>query len=228
MHCVTLYYLFTDRFFDPPIVWKLRRFFQLGFEARLTQDLTVLNDFVFKIVRDRKANKEQFENSNDLLSLFINDAAKRGEELSDVYLRDVIMNFMIAGRDTTASTLTYFFYTLSEFPECERKVLDEVHDVLRGSEPTHDLLKKLVYTECAINESIRLNPPVPGDLKVAVKDTTFPNGIIVPKGATVGYSPYLYSRLPTIWGPDACDYKPEVSSGYLKMDFHTCFVCFHY
>ncbi len=43
-------------------------------------------------------------------------------ELTDAFLRDVVINFVLAGRDTTASTLTWLFYNLARTPHSEQKV----------------------------------------------------------------------------------------------------------
>ncbi len=43
-------------------------------------------------------------------------------ELTDAFLRDVVINFLLAGRDTTASTLTWLFYNLARTPHAEQKV----------------------------------------------------------------------------------------------------------
>lgn len=55
--------------------------------------MKTINDFVYSVVNERKQHLD--DNASDLLSLFIQDAKKRGETLSDEYLRDVILNFMV-------------------------------------------------------------------------------------------------------------------------------------
>lgn len=53
-----------------------------------------INSFIYNIVRDRRANASEY--GDDLLTLFLQDATKRGEELSDEYLRNIILNFMVS------------------------------------------------------------------------------------------------------------------------------------
>ena len=47
---------------------------------------------------------------------------ENGNEFSDKYLRDVVMNFIIAGRDTTAVAMSWSIYNLAKYPEIQEKV----------------------------------------------------------------------------------------------------------
>jgi cytochrome P450 len=56
--------------------------------------------------------------------------SKKGQTIiTDKYLRDIILNFMIAGKDTTANTLSWFFYMLCKNPLVEEKIVQEIRDV---------------------------------------------------------------------------------------------------
>jgi fatty acid omega-hydroxylase len=57
-----------------------------------------------------------------------------------------------------------------------------VDRVLGGQLPDYDSVKSLVYLQAAINETLRMYPPVPADVKYALEDDTLPNGVFVPKG----------------------------------------------
>ena len=90
----------TLRWFGPPIAWKIKKLLKIGPERHLPEHIRVINEFVYGVVRARRANLEKFEGSGDMLSLFLQDAKKRGEELSDETLRDIIMNFLIADQSS--------------------------------------------------------------------------------------------------------------------------------
>ena len=98
----------------PDPLWMFMRRFNLGWEGSLKGHIKLLNDYVAKIVKQRKAeiaasNLDANDvGDSDLLTLFILHAKKTKDESleSEDYLRDVVLNFMIAGRDTTSFTLT--------------------------------------------------------------------------------------------------------------------------
>ena len=122
-----------------------------------------------------------------------------------------------AGRDTTASLLTWLFYELSQHPEVERRVVEEVDSVFgvisakeRGdraaataaatSRVSQDTLRQLVYLEAVLMETLRLHPPVAANNKRSIGACTFPDGTRIPAGTVVSFSPYIFGRMESIWG----------------------------
>lgn len=97
-------------------------------------------------------------------------AHQNGEKGSynDTELRDMIVNFMLAGRDTTAATMSWFVYRMCCLPEVADKIYEEGVRVIGKHESfesaaeclRHDTLAKMHYLHAAIEESIRLHPPV--------------------------------------------------------------------
>lgn len=136
------------------------------------------------------------------------------EQAMDVFLRDIIISFVLAGRDTSSAGLSWFFYILSQNPHVEAKLYDEIKNHAHNSKIIDALfsfedLKKLQYLTAAIHEALRLFPPVPVDTKEAVRDDVLPDGTIVKKGNRVTYNLYAMARMPTIWGEDCNEFKPE-------------------
>lgn len=137
------------------------------------------------------------------------------EHASDVFLRDIVISFVLAGRDTTAAGLSWFFHTLSQSPRVEAKLYDEIKEALSQDESSpNDLLsfeqlKKLHYLNAAVHESLRLFPPVPLDTKEAVRDDVLPDGTVVLKGERITYNIYAMARMEAVWGPDCNEFKPE-------------------
>ena len=137
------------------------------------------------------------------------------EHASDVFLRDIVISFVLAGRDTTSAALSWFFYLLSRNPLVEAKLYEEINAARSQDEspPNHLLsfgqLKKLHYLTAAIHESLRLFPPVPLDTKEAVRDDVLPDGTVVVKGDRITYNVYAMGRMESIWGPDCREFKPE-------------------
>jgi cytochrome P450 len=81
--------------------------------------------------------------------------------MSDHQLHDEMMTLFVAGHETTANALTWIWYLLSQNPEAEAKLQEELHSVLGGRAPTMADLPKLPYTEMVVRETIRLYPPAP-------------------------------------------------------------------
>jgi cytochrome P450 len=79
------------------------------------------------------------------------------------FLRDVLLNFVTAGRDSTACLLTWIFYNLSTNPKIQQKLCEEVDAVLEGREPGPDDITpaKMPYLNGLVYETLRLFPPVP-------------------------------------------------------------------
>lgn len=115
-------------------------------------------------------------------------------------LRDQLVAVLLAGRDTTAATLSWAFYELSRYPERYARLRREVLDAVgRTRTPTYDDLKNMQYLRHVLNETLRLYPAVPFNLRTALEDTTIPGApgappISVVQGDTVVYSTLAMQR----------------------------------
>ncbi|ESQ37618.1 hypothetical protein EUTSA_v10002359mg, partial [Eutrema salsugineum] len=133
------------------------------------------------------------------------------------FLRDMILSFMIAGRDTTGSALTWFFWLLSKNPQETAKIRQEINTKLSprtndGSEIdsfNHQELSKLVYLHGALYEALRLYPPVPFQHKSPTKPDVLPSGHRVDASSKIVFCLYSLGRMKTVWGEDAAEFKPE-------------------
>jgi cytochrome P450 len=92
-------------------------------------------------------------------------------------IRDQIMSVLLAGRDTTAATLSWALYELCAYPTAWARMRREVLDVLGPSGmPTYETLKDLRCVRHVINETLRLHPAVPVNMRQALETTTIPGG----------------------------------------------------
>lgn len=196
------------RFFDPiTFSWRVKRYLNIGSEKRLKESIKIVNKFALDIIRSRKSNPC----SDDLLSHF----AKK-EDSTEESLRDVIVNFLLAGRQTTSSTLTWFFWLLLSNPSVELNILDEIRSIKAKKQDYNnsgmfdfEQLREMNYLHAAISESLRLYPAVPLDTQKARNNDVMPDGTYVKKGSFVTYSAYSMGRNESIWGSDCCEFKPE-------------------
>ncbi|KAG0303154.1 hypothetical protein BGZ98_006956 [Dissophora globulifera] len=178
------------------------------------QSKETLNKYAAMALAKRRAETEEEKESRprDLLDHFIGYMNDDGTVLSDRDLRDVFVNFMVAGRDTTAQGLTWQFYSLMANPRIMTNIVKEVDHVLQGSEDNikyEVLMHDMPYTKAVLHETLRLHPPVPKNLKQAVNDDVLPDGTRVYKGEFVGFSNWCMGRNQAVWGVDAELFVPE-------------------
>eukprot|EP01129_Flabellula_baltica_P008599 TRINITY_DN342_c0_g2_i1.p1 TRINITY_DN342_c0_g2~~TRINITY_DN342_c0_g2_i1.p1 ORF type:complete len:542 (+),score=102.65 TRINITY_DN342_c0_g2_i1:169-1626(+) len=200
--------LTESRLFSPFWKWLPRNW--LPSEVSLKKNIDTINEFAYKIVEEKKKNVTEYD--TDVLGRMINNQA--GEVYSDDFLRDIIMNFTIAGRDTTAQTLTWSTYLLCQNNAAESKLLDEI-SAMGGSYPTFEALREMTYSRAVIDETLRLYPPVPGDPKYCVQDDVLPSGRKVYKGWRVAWSAYVMGRSGDYWD------QPEQFVPERFLDFKT-------
>ncbi|KAK8654225.1 hypothetical protein V6N13_128197 [Hibiscus sabdariffa] len=184
--------------------WKIKRFFDVGSEKKLRIAVTRVRDFAMKIVREKKqelAYKSSLE-SVDLLSRFLSSGLT-----DENFATDIVISFILAGRDTTSAALTWFFWLLSKNPEVEEEILKEIKG--KSGKPVFEEVKDMVYTHACLCETMRLYPPVPLDGKRAEDDDVLPDGTVVKKGMPVTYHPYAMGRMEMLWGSDWAEFKPE-------------------
>ncbi|KAG1330984.1 cytochrome P450 94C1 [Cocos nucifera] len=188
-----------------PAVWKLKRLLNVGSEREMRCAIRMVNVLADEVITQRR--KLGFASNLDLLSRFM------GSIDDDRYLRDIVISFLLAGRDTVASGLTSFFLLLSKNPAVTAAIRDEIADVMGGSGDDEvaslKQLKEMHYVHAAMYESMRLYPPVQFDSKFCVEDAVLPDGTFVRKGTRVTYHPYAMGRMESIWGPDCEEFKPE-------------------
>ncbi|KAG2405871.1 Cytochrome P450 [Vigna angularis] len=187
-----------------PLVWKVKRALNIGSEKRLRMAVKEVHEFAKNIVREKKRELKEKESleSVDMLSRFLSS----GHSDED-FVTDIVISFILAGKDTTSAALTWFFWLLSKYPRVEKEIVKEIME--KSEAPVYDEVKHMVYTHAALCESMRLYPPVPMDTKEAVEDDILPDGTVVKKGTLVTYHVYAMGRLESIWGEDWAEFKPE-------------------
>ncbi|MCU0704486.1 MAG: cytochrome P450 [Fimbriiglobus sp.] len=143
----------------------------------------------------------------DLLSRLIAAQDDDGTRMTDRQLRDEMMTLYLAGHETTALTLTWSWYLLSQHPEAEAKLVAEWRRVLGGRTPTPDDLPNLPYTEAVLTEAMRVYPPVYLIGREATKELEL-GGYRVKKGWTVFMSQWVNHRDPRYF-PEPEAFRPE-------------------
>ena len=199
--------------------WRLREFWT----DEVQKHMDVCNAYIDPILKDALARKREAKENG------LEKAKEKGEvEESDTLLdhlinvtedeklvREETMNIMIAGRDTTACTLTMAVYMLSQHPDVLRRLREEVLVKVGPSRrPTLEDMREMKYMRAFLNEVLRLYPPVPFNARSTTEPVVWPgiNGkppIYIPANSRTPYSVFLMHRRKDLWGPDAEIFDPD-------------------
>ncbi|XVF11535.1 hypothetical protein REPUB_Repub08aG0036500 [Reevesia pubescens] len=185
------------------VVWKIKRALNIGSEKKLKEAIQLVHGCVLEIIQNKK--RASVDAEEDLLSRLL--SAGHDEEV----VRDMVISFIMAGRDTTSSAMTWLFWLLSKHQNAEQMMVKEVESMLGNGEKELDfeVLKEMNCVKACLCESMRLYPPVAWDSKHALKDDVLPDGTFVGKGDRVTYFPYGMGRMEELWGKDRFEFKPD-------------------
>jgi len=182
-----------------------------------------LDSIIYGIISERRRTRE---NTGDLLSMLLQayDTGGDGGSLNDQQLRDECVTLLFAGHETVANALTWTWYLLSQNPEAESKLHDELKAKLHGKTPGAEDVKNLPYTTNVLTESMRLYPPAYAIGREATQDYLIPGtSYVASKGATVAVSQYVIHRDPRYFSnPEKFDpdrWKPEMKSSLPKFAY---------
>jgi len=128
-----------------------------------------------------------------------------GSPMTDRQLHEEILGMLQQGHDTVGEALSWVWYLVSLHPEVERRLYDEVCEVVGDRTPVTADLPRLTYTNMVLQEAMRLYPPVWVIPRDAIRDDEI-GGCRIPAGSTILLSPYLTHRHPDVWeNPEAFD-----------------------
>lgn len=150
-----------------------------------------LDNTIYKIIDDRRRNRL---NNGDLLSLLLQAQDEPGNGgMTDQQIRDEALTLFLTAFDTTSLALTWAWYLLSQYPEVEAELHEELDKVLQGRIPGLEDYPQLKFTRKVFAESMRLYPPIYIIARQALEDFAI-GDYIVPGGTIVLMSPYLIHR----------------------------------
>lgn len=120
-------------------------------KKNVSQHLDTVDGFASRVIEGRRKQLANGETHHrDLLSRFMDAHNEHDEPLNNKELRDIVLNFVIAGRDTTAQALSWTFYMLLLHPRVESKLLQEIlenipDDVANDPVTLYEAIKKMTY-----------------------------------------------------------------------------------
>ncbi|KAI0324490.1 cytochrome P450 [Cubamyces sp. BRFM 1775] len=188
----------------------------------------ILHDTSSDIIRRKKAALENGEFGNgdgkDIMSVLLkaNSAAESRDRLSDDELVAQVSTLLFAATDTTSNALARTLHVLSQRPEVQTKLREEILDARDGNDLPYDVLDTLPYLDAVCKEVLRVYSPSPVNYRQATQDTILPlstpvkgtdgsssEGVFVPKGSIVMVSLTACNCNKELWGDDADEWKPE-------------------
>lgn len=167
---------------------------------RFRDALATIDDLVGALITARRRDPTP---RDDLLNALLQARDVDGSALTDAEIRNHAVTFLLAGHETTASTLIWAFSLLDQNPDSRDAIESELADVLRGSDSMLDTLPHLTHLNAALHETMRLYPAIwLAERRVLEADTL--GGFSVPAGSAVVVSAYVTQRRPDLWPePDA-------------------------
>lgn len=171
---------------------------------RRKKTIQQLTDTILDIIKERRTN---FEDRGDLLSMLLAARDDDGNAMTDKQIRDEALTIVLAGHETTANALTWTLYLLSQHPQIEAALLNEIQTVAGDTPPGLDHLPDLRYTEMVIKEGMRLFPPVWSFARQATEDVPLDDYRVL-TGEIVFIAPYALHRDPR-WFPEPERFDPQ-------------------
>jgi cytochrome P450 len=157
-----------------------------------------LDAVVDQIIARRRAGPARPEADDLVARLLAARDPETGDRLDDTEVREQVLLFLLAGHETTATALTFTLHLLGHHLEEQRRVRDEVREVLGDRMPTAAADAALARTTMVVKEALRLYPPLYGIGRRTVADGTV-GGYLLPAGSVLLISPWVTHRHPRHW-----------------------------
>ena len=177
-----------------------------------TRDLGVvmkvrhLRELLMTIIAGRRGGKTS--RHYDFLSMYLDATDKQGRHFSDGEILDELMTLIVAGFETSANTLNWVWYLVAKHADVEARLIAEARrEVPTVSSMTADSLAAMAYTQQALEETLRLYPPVWLFTRRST-DTDELEHFDVPPDTDIYLSPYILHRTPHYW-PDPDRFDPD-------------------
>jgi cytochrome P450 len=164
-----------------------------------------LGKLVAQLIQRRRANAEEHF---DFLSMFMHTTDREtGAPMSERELIDEVLTLIVAGHETTASSLTWTWYLVSQHADAAAALAEEADRSAAAGPLGLDAAEAMSFTHQVLQESLRLYPPGWLITRRAIEADELGGYAIAPR-TDVFISPYMLHRNPEFW-PDAERFQPE-------------------
>ncbi|KAK5198854.1 hypothetical protein LTR99_007794 [Exophiala xenobiotica] len=202
----------------------LNEFYSLMMTKKHRDDCRLCHQYIDRFVhtalgRDRKQDPVPVESSKKEKYVFLESLVN--ETRDPIEIRNQLLSILLAGRDTTASLLSFLFLMLVQHPRVFSKlrsiIIEDFGTFKSPQSLTFANLKACSYLQWCLSETLRLYPSVPLNGRRCTRDTSLPFGggedglspVFLPAGTEIAYLVYVMQRQPDFWGPDADLFRPE-------------------
>ena len=178
------------------------------FDTAVKEMIKLVDEFILKTREKIEKDPSLRENPTNLIESIIL-ASETEDAIGDKEVRGNLLTLLMAGEDTTAHTLNWLIYLLTQLPKVQDEIRKEVDSVLSDNKIVNDykLNSQLKYIEGCTNESLRFKPVAPIILHEAIKEVEI-EGVVFKKGQKV-LTQYRHGALSDKYFTDAMDFKPE-------------------
>lgn len=173
--------------------------------GRFLRKAAVADGLLLAHIRRRRA--EGTAGRSDILSLLVEARDEGGAALTEGDLRDQLVTLLVAGHETTATSLAWTLHLLLGDARARGRLLAEVLEAQRAGGLTPERVARLEYLDAVVREALRLRPVIPLVGRVLQRPMRL-GGHDLPAGVAVTPSVYLTQRDPALWD-DAPAFKPE-------------------
>ncbi|KAJ6419552.1 hypothetical protein OIU84_029621 [Salix udensis] len=210
-----------SRHVTPEILWKLQKLLGFGQEQKMKEAWETVDQIAASYISKKREeltggniSKREGE-GEDLLTSYIKMEGEisTGSKSQDEFMRDTIVNFLIAGRE---NSLAWLFWLVFKNPRVEAKIREELQSIIPDEEAKDqwrlfhaEELKNLVYLQAVLFETLRLYPAVPIEHKKPLQPDVLPSGHHVNPNMKIVFLSYAMGRLSSVWGEDRSEFKPE-------------------
>lgn len=196
-----------------PLAWL-----PTAINRRYQQALKVMDQKIYHLIQQRRSSNLD---SGDLLSMLIAVRDETdGSQMTDRQLRDELVTLIMAGHETTANALSWAWMLLSQTPDVEAKLVQELQTVLAGRSPTVADLPQLSYAQQIIKEAMRLYPPVYSIGRSASREYNL-DGYQLPTGCVIVFSPWVMHRHPKYF-TEPEQFRPDRWASDLEKQLPKC------
>ncbi|ACC82780.1 cytochrome P450 [Nostoc punctiforme] len=172
-----------------------------GKYLRLRQQIDQL---IYAQIQERKAQPNL--SGTDILSLMMAARDEAGEPMTDLELRDELMTLLVAGHETTATSLSWALYWIHHRPQVREKLLQELDNL--GEKPDPNAIFRLPYLNAVCSETLRLYPVAMSALNRLVKSPLQIGEYNFEPGTILIPSIYLTHHREDLY-PESKQFKPE-------------------
>ncbi len=177
-----------------------------GLRKRFAREVRKADEMIYEEIRHRREQNDHDQRS-DVLSMMLGAKDDTGATMSDVELRDELITLLVAGHETTATSIAWTFERILSHRDVYDRLKDELARVVGDAPVTDEHVTQLKYLDATVKESLRLRPIIPMVAR-RIKVPMTVRGFSLPADVFVAPNIFLTPRRPDLY-PDPDEFKPE-------------------